>query len=621
VIYQPEEPYFAMKKGTRVFDLIFHQYKNYPQEVCLSHKVGNQWKSYSTKQMIGVSSRIALGMLASGVKKGDKIGLISESRPEWNFVDLACQLIGAVSVPMYPSLGSKDYLYIFKQAELDMLFVSSKDIYTRVKPLKKAFPNLAIFSFDKLPQVAYWKQIHDLGVKEDFKSLKSYQSAVSPSDLLTIIYTSGTTGSPKGVMLTHQNIVSNVMAIKDIPQLNPGEKALSFLPINHIYERTILYSYYYVGVSIFYAESMEAIGDNLKEIKPHTFSTVPRLLEKVYDKIIAKGADLGGVKRGIFNWAISLGLKYDPNEDQGALYNRQLKTARNLVFSKWQEALGGNIKSIQCGAAALQARLMRVFWAAEIRIVEGYGLTETSPVVTANRLDDMRVGSVGKLVDGVQVQIADDGEILVKGPNVMKGYYKQKALTESVLSENWFKTGDVGYMDQGFLKITDRKKELFKTSGGLYIAPQQIENKLKESLLIDQAMVIGDGKKFPAALIVPNFDALAEEASKRFILMTGEEDVIKDEQIIKLFEKEIQRISAGYGKWEKIKEFRIITDAWSLETGELTPTLKLKRRVIMDRYQSLINEIYKEDGSHLFDDIKDINENEVEKEIAELLKK
>jgi long-chain acyl-CoA synthetase len=621
VIYQPEEPYFAMKKGTRVFDLIFHQYKNYPQEVCLSHKVGNQWKSYSTKQMIGVSSRIALGMLASGVKKGDKIGLISESRPEWNFVDLACQLIGAVSVPMYPSLGSKDYLYIFKQAELDMLFVSSKDIYTRVKPLKKAFPNLAIFSFDKLPQVAYWKQIHDLGVKEDFKSLKSHQSAVSPSDLLTIIYTSGTTGSPKGVMLTHQNIVSNVMAIKDIPQLNPGEKALSFLPINHIYERTILYSYYYVGVSIFYAESMEAIGDNLKEIKPHTFSTVPRLLEKVYDKIIAKGADLGGVKRGIFNWAISLGLKYDPNEDQGALYNRQLKTARNLVFSKWQEALGGNIKSIQCGAAALQARLMRVFWAAEIRIVEGYGLTETSPVVTANRLDDMRVGSVGKLVDGVQVQIADDGEILVKGPNVMKGYYKQKALTESVLSENWFKTGDVGYMDQGFLKITDRKKELFKTSGGLYIAPQQIENKLKESLLIDQAMVIGDGKKFPAALIVPNFDALAEEASKRFILMTGEEDVIKDEQIIKLFEKEIQRISAGYGKWEKIKEFRIITDAWSLETGELTPTLKLKRRVIMDRYQSLINEIYKEDGSHLFDDIKDINENEVEKEIAELLKK
>ncbi|MFT4738520.1 MAG: long-chain acyl-CoA synthetase [Cyclobacteriaceae bacterium] len=621
MIYQPEEPYFAMKKGTRVFDLIFHQYKNYPQEVCLSHKVGNQWKSYSTKQMIGVSSRIALGMLASGVKKGDKIGLISESRPEWNFVDLACQLIGAVSVPMYPSLGSKDYLYIFKQAELDMLFVSSKDIYTRVKPLKKAFPNLAIFSFDKLPQVAYWKQIHDLGVKEDFKSLKSHQSAVSPSDLLTIIYTSGTTGSPKGVMLTHQNIVSNVMAIKDIPQLNPGEKALSFLPINHIYERTILYSYYYVGVSIFYAESMEAIGDNLKEIKPHTFSTVPRLLEKVYDKIIAKGADLGGVKRGIFNWAISLGLKYDPNEDQGALYNRQLKTARNLVFSKWQEALGGNIKSIQCGAAALQARLMRVFWAAEIRIVEGYGLTETSPVVTANRLDDMRVGSVGKLVDGVQVQIADDGEILVKGPNVMKGYYKQKALTESVLSENWFKTGDVGYMDQGFLKITDRKKELFKTSGGLYIAPQQIENKLKESLLIDQAMVIGDGKKFPAALIVPNFDALAEEASKRFILMTGEEDVIKDEQIIKLFEKEIQRISAGYGKWEKIKEFRIITDAWSLETGELTPTLKLKRRVIMDRYQSLINEIYKEDGSHLFDDIKDINENEVEKEIAELLKK
>ena len=608
-----------MKKGTRVFDLLFHQFKNYPQDVCLSHKVGDQWKSYSTKQVISIASRVALGLLELGVKKGDNIGIISKSRPEWNFIDLACQLIGAVSVPMYPNISSKDYYYIFNQAHLSLVFISDKEIYSRIKPLRKSFKKLDIYSFDKLPEVDHWLDIHEKGKAQDFKQLKPHQASISEEDLLTIIYTSGTTGSPKGVMLTHKNIASNVLAIRDIPQLSAGDRALSFLPINHIYERTILYSYYHVGINIYYAESMETIGDNLKEIKPHTFSTVPRLLEKVYDKIIAKGAELGGLKKGIFNWAISLGLKYDPNEDQGAIYNRQLKLARKLVFSKWQEALGGNVKTIQCGAAALQSRLMSVFWAAEIKILEGYGLTETSPVVSANRIDEMKVGTVGKLIDGVEVKMGDDGEILVKGPNVMKGYYQNESLTQEVFDQDgWFKTGDVGYLDQGFLKITDRKKELFKTSGGLYIAPQQIENKLKESPLIEQAMVIGDGKKFPAALIVPNFDALTEEASKRFILVADFADVLQEDEIQKLFQKEIEKINQDYGKWEKIKDFRVVTQPWSMESGELTPTLKLKRRVIMDKYQTLVNDIYKDDGANLFNEV--VESEELDPEIAEQLK-
>ncbi|MFZ9044447.1 MAG: AMP-dependent synthetase/ligase [Cyclobacteriaceae bacterium] len=610
-----------MKKGTRVFDLLFNQYRSFPQDVCLASKVDGRWKSYSTKQVISISSRVALGLVELGIKKGDRIGIISKSRPEWNFMDLACQLIGAVSVPMYPNISAKDYHYIISQAELSLLLLSDKDIYSRTSKTRKAFPDLPTYTFDKLSGIPHWMEIHGKGKAVDFNKLKKYQTTVAESDLLTIIYTSGTTGSPKGVMLTHHNITSNVDAIKDIPQLSPGDKALSFLPVNHIYERTILYTYYAVGISVFYAESMDTIGDNLKEIQPHTFSTVPRLLEKVYDKIIAKGAELGGIKKGIFNWAIGLGLKYDPNEDLGTIYNRQLKLAQKLVFSKWQDALGGKVKSIQCGAAALQSRLMSVFWAAGIKIVEGYGLTETSPVVTVNRLNDMRVGSVGKVIDGVNVRIGEDGEILVKGPNVMKGYYKNEELTKQVLDKSgWFKTGDVGYLDQGFLKLTDRKKELFKTSGGLYIAPQQIENKLKESVLIDQAMVIGDGRKFPAALIVPNFDELTEVASRRFMLVADFKELLKENEIQKLFQKEIDRINQEYGKWEKIKEFRVVHEAWSLETGELTPTLKLKRRIIHDKYRHLVEDIYQDDGAHLFDEVEAAASEELEQEIAEQLK-
>jgi len=604
----------------RVFDLLFDQFKNNPLEASISSKVAGKWKSYSSSQIISASSRIAIGLLELGIKKGDKVGLISETRPEWNFVDFACQFIGAVTVPMYPNLGTKDYEYIFTQTELKVLFVSNKTLYDKVIPVKERLGSFEIYTFDNLNKARNWSSIYKLGQSKELNDIKPYRAAIKPTDLLTIIYTSGTTGTPKGVMLTHSNIVSNVLEIKGVPNLEPGDKALSFLPINHIFERTVLYSYMKVGIGIYYAENMDSIGENLKEIKPHTFSTVPRVLEKVYDKIITKGSELSTLRKGVFNWAINLGLSYDRNEKQNTIGKKQLELARKLVFSKWHEALGGNIKTIQCGAAALQERLMRVFWAADIMIFEGYGLTETSPVVTVNRMGKMKLGTVGTVIDGVELKLADDGEVLVKGPNVMLGYYKNEALTNEVIQDGWFKTGDVGLIDQdGFLSITDRKKELFKTSGGLYIAPQQLENTLKESIFIDQAMVIGDGKKFPAALISPNFAQLTEEASKRFMLVSDYDELLKDATIKKLFQKEIEQINQNYGKWEAIKEYRIVSQPWSVETGELTPTLKLKRRVILQKYQHLVDDIYKDDGSNLFGDVTEVKQEGLDKEIIDAI--
>jgi long-chain acyl-CoA synthetase len=568
-----------------------------------------------------ITSLLSLGLLEMGIKKGDNVGIVSENRPEWNFIDLACQQIGAVTVPMYPNIGPRDYRYIFQQAEIKAVFISNSQILTKIRKATENMKSLPIFTFNNIKGFDSWRKVLDLGKSKDIKELKKHRDAVQPDDLMTIIFTSGTTGAPKGVMLTHENVLSNALAIKKASTVDPGDRALSFLPLNHIYERTISYLYMYLSVGIYYAESIDTIADNLKEIKPHAFNTVPRLLEKVYDKIIKKGSELGGLKKGVFNWAISLGLNYDPNEEQGGLAKRQLKVARKLVFSKWQEALGGNIKQINCGAAALQPRLARVFWAAGIKVFEGYGLTETAPVVAANMPGAMRIGTVGPILENVEVRIADDGEIEVKGPNVMKGYYKDPEMTKEVMtSDGWFKTGDVGNVIDGYLKITDRKKELFKTSGGLYIAPQQIENKLKESTLIEHAMVIGDGRKFPAALIVPNLDELTEAASNRFILISDFQELVKDPQIMKLFQKDIEKISEDYGKWEKIKDFRIIPDSWSVESGELTPTMKLKRRVILEKYAHIVNDIYKDDGSRIFDDVDEVDMNSLDKEILEEIK-
>jgi len=427
-------------------------------------------------------------------------------------------------------------------------------------------------------------------------------------DVCTIIYTSGTSGKPKGVMLSHLNIYSNVIESQKINILDAGkDRALSFLPPNHIYEKTGLYIYIKGCIGTYFAESLDTIGDDLKDVQPHTFNTVPRLLEKVYDKIIKAGGELSVLKRGIFNRSIKIGLQYNPNKDQGSLYNRQLAIASKLVFSKWREALGGNIKQIQCGASALQPRLARIFWAAGIKVLEGYGLTETSPVISANRTDNIRIGSVGKVYENLEVRLGDEDEILVKGPSVMKGYFKRDDLNAEVFTEDgFFKTGDVGKLAEGFLYITDRKKELFKTSGGLYIAPQQIENKLKESKFIDQAMVIGEGEKFPAVLIVPDTDELMTVVSSSFELLDISE-IKKDPKVRKVYQEVIDQLNLGLGNWAKIKEFRLLNQAWTPETGELTPTMKLKRRVIKEKYKLYIDSIYQEGKGFNFDEFEDID--------------
>jgi long-chain acyl-CoA synthetase len=443
-------------------------------------------------------------------------------------------------------------------------------------------------------------------------------NSVDEDDICTIIYTSGTSGKPKGVMLTHRNIVSNLLENMKASTLVPGDRSLSFLPLNHIYEKAGMYFFIHCGVGIYFAENMESIAQNLKEIRPHTFNTVPRLLEKVFDKIMQTGSELPAVKRSIFNWSVKVGLKYDPDKSN-LLQKRRLKVANKLVFSKWREALGGNIKQIQCGASALQPRLARIFWAAGIKVLEGYGLTETSPVISANRVDAFRFGSVGKVYDNLELKFGEEGEIMVKGPSIMKGYYRQESLTKEVLSDDgWFKTGDVGHMEDGYLFITDRKKELFKTSGGLYIAPQQIENQLKESIHIDQAMVVGDGKKFPAALIVPNFELLIEEMSKDFDDRPVHE-MIKDPKVQAIYQKEIDRVNESLGKWEKLKKFRLMDVEWSPETDELTPTLKLKRRIILKKFSHVIEEIYDDDFAKNLDHLESF-EDEVEWEKAEKLK-
>jgi len=575
----------------RVFDLLFKQYTSHKLEDCLNYKVNGKWLKFSTSKVIAISSRIAMTLLDKGIKKGDRVGLVSENRPEWNFIDLACQQIGAVLVPMYPNIGSKDYRYIISEAEIKLMFVSNKDILSKVQDATEKL-DVDIYTFNKISGQENWKTLLEASASRDINELKPHRAQVGKDDLLTIIYTSGTTGNPKGVMLTHNNVVSSAKSLVKNSTLEPGERALSFLPLNHVFERTLVYTYMYLSVAVYYAESLETIGDNLKELKPQTFNTVPRLLEKVYDKIIKKSNELSGIKKGIFNWAINLGLKYDPGQDMGVIYKKQLDVARKLVFSKWQEALGGNIKQIGCGAASLQDRLARVFWAADIKILEGYGLTETSPVVTSSAVDSYRVGCVGNVVDGVEIKLGEDGEVLVKGPNVMKGYYKKPDLTAEVIQDGWLKTGDIGVIEDGFLRITDRKKEMFKTSGGKYVAPQLLENRFKQSQFIEQIMVVGEGEKMPAALIQPNFEYLYDWAKEHNITWGENSDIILNAEVISCFQQEVDMANEDFAKWEKVKQFRLTPDVWSVDDGHLTPTMKLRRKIVKEMYLDLYDNIY-----------------------------
>lgn len=581
----------------RVFDLIPESFEKYNKSDVFASKIKGEWKTLSAKDFISQVNEFSLGLIKLGIEKGDKIAIISESRPEWNIIDFGMQQLGAVSVPLYPTITTEDYQYIFEEANVKLVFVGDS---TLLRKAQDATANSAtvqqIYTFEQVLGAKHWSEVKQMADLQDSAKLSALKEAVSGSDLLTIIYTSGTTGKPKGVMLSHTNLISNFEACKDSFPIDETCRALSFLPLNHVYERMVLYLYIRLGLSIYYAENMATIAEDLRQIKPHIFTTVPRLLEKVYDKIVAKGYELDGLKRKIFLWALNIGLQYDPNENKGWWYNLQLKYAQKLVFSKWQEALGGNIRMICSGAAALQPRLARVFWAAGIPVSEGYGMTESSPVIATNRVAplDLRIGTVGPVLENVTVRIAEDGEILVKGPNVMQGYYNHPELTKDAIdAEGWLHTGDIGTLVEGkYLKITDRKKEIFKTSGGKYIAPQVIENKLKESIFVEMVMVVGEGQKFPAALIIPEFMALREWCKSQGIEYTSDAEMVKNQQVIRLLQTEVVKANKEFAQYEQVKKISLLPVLWSVETGEITPTLKPKRKVIMAKYKEAIEGMF-----------------------------
>ncbi|WP_405198974.1 AMP-dependent synthetase/ligase [Christiangramia sp. LLG6405-1] len=585
----------------RLFDFPYYQLENHPLDVAFATKYDGKWETVSTQQYIDKANAISRGLLRLGVKPNDKIAVIStNNRTEWNIMDIGILQIGAQNVPIYPTISEEDYEYVLNHSGATYCFVSDEEILGKLNSIKATTSLLEVYSFDEIAGCKNWKEILSSGEdKANQDEVEQLKKAVTEDDLATLIYTSGTTGRPKGVMLTHKNIVSDVLGSAPRVPFDTGTYVgLSFLPICHIFERMILYLYQYYSVSVYFAESIEKISDNLKEVKPHVITAVPRLLEKVYDKIIAKGTALGGVKQKLFYWAVELGLEYEPYGQNGWWYETKLKLARKLIFSKWKEGLGGNIDLIVSGSAALQPRLARVFAAAEIPVMEGYGLTETSPVIAVNdeRNGGFRIGTVGKVLDNVEVKIAEDGEILTKGPNVMKGYYKDEEKTREVInSEGFFHTGDIGEIDKdGFLKITDRKKEMFKTSGGKYVAPQLIENTMKQSRFIEQIMVVGDGEKMPAALIQPNYEFITEWAQRKNIdLGSGDPaDISRNNMVRERIQEEVDFYNQKFGKWERVKTFELTPEPWTVEDEHLTPTMKLKRRNIRDRYQDLYEKLY-----------------------------
>ena len=594
-----------MNENSRIFDFLQYQLDTAPKTNMLNGKENGIWISYSTAEVNKLVNNLSAGLLHLGiggndmtVEKQDKIALISKNRCEWIMLDLACQQIGAILCPIYPTTIVNELAFIFNDAGVKLAFVSGSEILEKVSSIRDNVPSLQnVYSFDKMPSVDYWKNILALPVQSDYNLLEKIKTSISAKHCATIIYTSGTTGTPKGVMLSHSNIVSNVLnAVTSFPfETNINGKSLSFLPLNHIFERMVTYIYFYSNIGIYYAESLDTIGENLKEVKPDIFCTVPRLLEKVYERIMAKGKELTGVKRKLFNWAVTIGDQYDNNKDQGIVYNIQLALANKLIFSKWREGLGGNLKYIITGSAACQVRLIRIFTAAKIAIYEGYGPTENSPVISVNSQykGGTKFGTVGPILQGQEVKLQPDGEICVKGPSVMMGYYNRPDLTAETIIDGWLYTGDIGVFEDGkFLKITDRKKELFKTSGGKYVAPQPIENKMKESAFIEQMMVVGADQKFVGALIVPSIPNLKEWMRHKQITFTTNEEAVQHPKVLELYKELMNSFNKFFNQVEQVKRFELLPNEWTIESGELTPTLKLKRKIIMEKYKAVVNRIY-----------------------------
>ena len=579
----------------RLFDFPYHQLKSFSQNNCFVYKENNQWKSVSTLEYINTANQISRSLLKLDVKPNDKIAVISSNNnPKWHMLDIGTLQVGAINVPLYPTFSEKDYAYILNHSDAKYCFVSDDDLYQKVKNVLDKTQLKKIFTFDEVGTDYSWNSFLELGNSTELQpQVEEIKNSIKPQDLATIIYTSGTTGTPKGVMLSHKNISENIFAVANKINLHSNKnKVISYLPISHIFERASSYYCQYMGFEIHFAESIDKIGDNLREIQPNFMAVVPRLLEKVFDKIVDKGSSLSGIKKKLFFWALQLGEHYQPYKKNGLWYQFQLTIARKLIFKKWKEALGGNLEFMIAGSAPTQARLIKVFTAAGIPILEGYGMTETSPAVSVSDLRNkgFKIGTVGKVLEDVKVKIADDGEILVKGSNVMLGYYKNEELTNKTIQNGFLHTGDIGELDiDGFLKITDRKKEIFKTSGGKYIAPAVLEADLKKSRFIEQVMVIGESQKMPAALIQIHYDFVYEWAKRHNHTI---KDITTDKKLITRIQKEIDFYNQSFGRWEQIKKFKITKDEWTIEAGLLTPTMKMKRKIILEKYMNLVKEIY-----------------------------
>ena len=584
---------------TRLFDLLPHYATYFPKDDALAGKENGVWVTYSTKQYIDKVNYISYGLMQLGVKKGDRIASISNNRPEWNFLDMALHQLGAIHVSIYPTISESDYEYILNHAEVKMVFVSGWDLLRKIQNIIDRIPALKgqVYTFRNLRGYKHLNEVIELGIANPSPQyLEEIKDSITPDDVVTLIYTSGTTGNPKGAMLTHANILNNVKAVLPIIPIRDNSRCLSYLPLCHVYERMMISTWQYLGISIYYTENIATIADDLKEIRPDIFTTVPRLLEKFYDRIIAVGNKQKGMKKRIFFWANKIALDFEL-EGKSWIYRKKLKIARKLVLSKWKNALGGNFSVIVSGGAAIQPLISRIFWAMDVPVLEGYGLTETSPVIAVSNFfpDGLKIGTVGPPLPGIEVKIGEDGEVLTRGHCVMKGYFKSPELTAEAIDEDgWFHTGDIGEFEpEGQLRITGRKKEMFKTAFGKYIVPTIIENKFAEESIIDAIMVVGENQPYAAALIVPEFNDLRNWCNNKGITYTTNEEMIQHPEVLKQFKKVVDRCNKNFGDTEQVKRYKLIGYSWSVDTGELTPTLKLRRKFIMKKHKELIDSLFK----------------------------